>query len=177
MVGGVITAGALGLLGTCPVAFDSAEALPWAFLAVTWNLSVCPWSAFTIVYEVSCAPLIGLQPTALSLHRSHWYAYVIGWSPFQLPGFPVSLAPTMGATFDEMNGSCALLGWAWLRPVALDATRSATIAATPARARPSLGMRSTDRSSFVSTGSQDDDLPGTRRRSRRLAQGKDGPAA
>jgi hypothetical protein len=54
------------------VAFDTATAEPFLFVAVTSNRSVLPTSPVPRAYAEEVAPLIGLQPFPAVSQRFHW---------------------------------------------------------------------------------------------------------
>jgi hypothetical protein len=68
-------------------------ACPAEFVAVTVARSVCPTSALPTVYDWLVAPEMSEQLLPFVSQRRHWYVYVIGVEPDQLPFDTVSCEP------------------------------------------------------------------------------------
>ena len=71
---------------TTSVGDDSAVLVPKEFDAVTATRIVEPTSAAVNPYVCAVAAVTSLQPAPLVSQRRHWYAYVIGCVPDQVPG-------------------------------------------------------------------------------------------
>jgi hypothetical protein len=102
---------------TVAVLAELAEAEPKELVAVTTQRSVLPISAFWIVYELLVAPEI------LDVLRCHWYAYVMGAVPVQVPVEEERVCPKEAVP--EMAGITVLTGAAPPAPL--------TLANTPCR--------------------------------------------
>src|SRR5262249_50485698 len=127
------------------VALEAAVDDPSAFDAVTRTRSRLPTSAEARTYaEVVAPPMVAqLEPSPLPPEggqRTHWYAYVIGAVPVQVPVVAVSVEPSVVVPF--VRGSTVFFGAAWItaraEPLAsaaapIDAAAAASAAAVRIR--------------------------------------------
>lgn len=80
---------------TSPVVAEAAVAEPAAFVAVTWTRIFvrASFEVRTYVCDVAVAMSVQLAPS--ELQRCHWYAYVTGVEPVQVPLVAVSVWPSL----------------------------------------------------------------------------------
>src|SRR5437868_6290831 len=78
---------------TTAVCADVAGVDPAAFVAVATRRIVAPTSAPTRAYEFEVALPMSPQLAPAESQRRHWYVYVIGCVPVQVPFAAVSACP------------------------------------------------------------------------------------
>src|SRR6266487_381134 len=94
MVGGEVLDGGTGFDVTIAVGADNAVAEPAEFEAVTAATNVAPPSAETTWYADPVAPTMSAQFPPLESQRRHWYEYVSGCVPVQVPVVVVRVCPS-----------------------------------------------------------------------------------
>ena len=82
------------LVVTVEVSLDSAVATPPEFVALTWTRIVRPTSAVLGMYVDAVAPVMVTQFSPFVSQRRHWYVYVIGSVPVQVPVVAERTLPT-----------------------------------------------------------------------------------
>jgi hypothetical protein len=93
IVGSPVLTGAWAAATTTLVAADVDELEPAELEAVTTTRIVAPTSSELSVYVVGVVELTGTQFAPPELQRAHWYPYVSGVEPVQVPGLAVSVCP------------------------------------------------------------------------------------
>ncbi len=91
--GCLVTLGGVSAATTTAVRLEAMLADPALFLAVTVARRRKPTSAVTGTYDDFVAPLMFVQVPEVE-QRCHWYVYVSGVVPFQLPLSTVTVCPT-----------------------------------------------------------------------------------
>jgi hypothetical protein len=97
-----------GAEATGVVARESAEAVPYALVAVSRTRRVRPRSSELRARVVAVAPRISSQVAPDESQRRHWYVSVTGAVPDQVPGVTVRVSPACARRL--IAGGVELLG-------------------------------------------------------------------